>query len=170
MIGHSIRFKRTAALFFDFTAAFPSLAHTFLWEGLEAAGIPTFIIDAIKQLYSNNAHWLKLKGGAFPSIIWAETRMPLEPKTLHHSWRSHFMLYQKALECQRPHQRLRRRHRCGPQRYLEIYSCTRLGLPHCCSCLRVRTQSSQVCTCSSVGPIGGAITPPPRSCTILDGI
>ena len=69
MITHSLSHDRAAALFFDFSAAFPSLAHPFIWEGLKAAGIPHTVIDAIKQLYDNNAHWLKLKGGLYPSIV-----------------------------------------------------------------------------------------------------
>ena len=69
MISHSLQHKRAAAIFFDFTAAFPSLAHVFLWEALRAAGIPLSVIAAIKQLYTNNAHWLKMKGSVFPSVL-----------------------------------------------------------------------------------------------------
>ena len=68
MVSLSITSSRAAALSFDFSAAFPSLAHTFLWEALRAAGIPQHIITAIKGLYKDNKHWLKLKGGVFPSV------------------------------------------------------------------------------------------------------
>ena len=68
MVTLSITSSRAAALFFDFSAAFPSLAHDFLWEALSMAGIPTHIIHAIQGLYKDNKHWLKLRGRAFPSV------------------------------------------------------------------------------------------------------
>lgn len=43
-----------ALLFFDFAAAFPSIAWAFLWMVLQAAGVPWNIIQAIRALHGNN--------------------------------------------------------------------------------------------------------------------
>lgn len=68
MVEASITQHRAAALFFDFTAAFPSVSHQFLWVALRAAGIPEHIICAIRNLYANNHHWVRIKGGTFRSV------------------------------------------------------------------------------------------------------
>jgi len=44
----------------DFTAAFPSLEHEFLWMVLEAVGFPPMIILAIQHLYQHNHHTIIL--------------------------------------------------------------------------------------------------------------
>ena len=43
-------------IFFDFAAAFPSLARAFIWIVLES-GIPRYMIRAIQALYCNNLHF-----------------------------------------------------------------------------------------------------------------
>ena len=44
---------------FDFAAAFPSAARAFIWIALNAIGIPTDVIHAIRSLYVNNIHFVK---------------------------------------------------------------------------------------------------------------
>jgi hypothetical protein len=46
-------------IFFDFAAAFPSLAHAFLWLALEMMGVPPWMIAALKACYIDCWHWLK---------------------------------------------------------------------------------------------------------------
>ena len=59
-----------AGIFLDFTAAFPSIAHQFLWRVLIYAGIPIQFIVAIKRLYEHNVHFIKIGGRLFagPSV------------------------------------------------------------------------------------------------------
>jgi endonuclease/exonuclease/phosphatase family metal-dependent hydrolase len=65
----SVRSSRGAIVLFDFRAAFPSMNHAFMWETLKEAGIPTEFIDAIRALYTNNKHWIKVHGGLFDGPI-----------------------------------------------------------------------------------------------------
>jgi len=58
-------FAKAAAIFFDFKAAFPSIAHQYLFEILQASGIPSTIIRIIKKLYHRNWHVIKLAGKTF---------------------------------------------------------------------------------------------------------
>ena len=55
MISTSVWARRGAGLFFDFTAASPSLSHRCFWEGLETASIPTHITLAIQGLYKGTS-------------------------------------------------------------------------------------------------------------------
>ena len=50
----SLRHPHGALVLFDFEAAFPSLAHSYLWEALNALGLPGPLINAIKCFYFNN--------------------------------------------------------------------------------------------------------------------
>jgi hypothetical protein len=54
-------------LLWDMLAAFPSIAHEFLWMVLQASEVPIFIIAAIQCLYSFNFHHIvfggKIHGG-----------------------------------------------------------------------------------------------------------
>jgi len=61
----------SGALFWDFVAAFPSVAHGYLWSILEAVGLPWQLIRAIRKCYVNNKHLIKLDGRVFdgPSIL-----------------------------------------------------------------------------------------------------
>ena len=61
----SVKSSRGAIVLFDFRAAFPSMNHAFIWETLTIAGIPADFIDAIRALYTNNKHWIKVDGGLF---------------------------------------------------------------------------------------------------------
>ena len=56
----ALRFPRAAAIFFDFTAAFPSLDHGYMFAALEAFGVPVGIRTFIRKLYVNNLQVVKL--------------------------------------------------------------------------------------------------------------
>ena len=60
-----------AAIFFDFMAAFPSVAHAYLWAVLAAIGRPTQFIAEIKKVYQFNKHLIKIAGTKFdgPTIL-----------------------------------------------------------------------------------------------------
>ena len=67
-------FKRAEdalALFFDILAAFPSLAHKFLWLTLVSAGLPPEFIRALRKVYVNNKHLIKIDGKIYdgPTIL-----------------------------------------------------------------------------------------------------
>ncbi len=51
----------SAMLLFDYTAAFPSVAHVSRWAELENAGIPQRWIVAIRLLYIGNRHYMRGK-------------------------------------------------------------------------------------------------------------
>jgi hypothetical protein len=61
----SIKSRKGAILLFDFRAAFPSMNHDFIWDTLREVGIPEQFIEAIRTLYRNNKHLLKLRGGIY---------------------------------------------------------------------------------------------------------
>ena len=50
----ALEHPRGAAWFFDFQAAFPSVAHRFLLRTLEAAGLPPWLLRFVHNLYENN--------------------------------------------------------------------------------------------------------------------
>ena len=56
-------------ILFDFTAAFPSLSRESMFEILQSIGMPPHMLQAIRCLYANNYHTLKLKGQHFPSFL-----------------------------------------------------------------------------------------------------
>ena len=64
----SLSHSRGVLVLFDFRAAFPSLAHDYLWNVLEKLGTPPPLIRALRCFYVNNFHTMKLKGRRFPSI------------------------------------------------------------------------------------------------------
>ena len=64
----SLSHSRGVLVLFDFRAAFPSLAHDYLWKVLEKLGMPPPLIRALRCFYVNNVHTMKLKGRRFPSI------------------------------------------------------------------------------------------------------
>ena len=49
------------AVFFDFGAAFPSLAQRFLWILLAAIGFPPEVVKALQELYRDNLHYWRFK-------------------------------------------------------------------------------------------------------------
>ena len=57
--------RYSAAMSFDFIAAFPSVSHNYIWKCLAAAGIPHCVICAIQKLYKNNLHHIKLGNKLF---------------------------------------------------------------------------------------------------------
>ena len=58
-IDHGMRVQEvmhpssSCTILFDFMAAFPSVAHQYIWFILDAMCLPKFYIDAIKMLYHN---------------------------------------------------------------------------------------------------------------------
>ena len=61
----SIKHDKGALLFFDFKAAFPSIAHNYLFDSLRAIGLPRHAINFIKSLYDNNACKIAYKGAIY---------------------------------------------------------------------------------------------------------
>lgn len=55
-----------AAIFFDFGAAFPSLAQRFIWLLLVFIGFPDYVVKALQELYRDNLHLWKFKGRVYP--------------------------------------------------------------------------------------------------------
>jgi hypothetical protein len=61
--------KRSAAIFFDFRTAFPSLAHTWIFAVLTRMGIPSYFIHAVRQLYTDCSAMLLFNGAELDSIL-----------------------------------------------------------------------------------------------------
>ena len=55
--------NRSAIIFLDFAAAFPSLARAFIWLVLKAIGFPEVVIACIAALYASNIHVIKTSTG-----------------------------------------------------------------------------------------------------------
>ena len=55
--------------FFDFAAAFPSITWKYLWLCMSYAGLPAAYINALKNLYSKNNHYLKMLGRVFFAYV-----------------------------------------------------------------------------------------------------
>ena len=51
--------------FFDFAAAFPSVAWTYLWMCMKFSGLPRAYIRAFKKVYKNNVHFLRFMGKVY---------------------------------------------------------------------------------------------------------
>lgn len=87
-IAHAYDKDNSAALvFFDFAAAFPSLARAFIWIALKAISIPARTIRAIRALYVNNVHYLKCTHGlrfAFVAESGVRQRCPLSSTIFGH--------------------------------------------------------------------------------------
>ena len=56
----SINSKAGDIVLFDFKAALSSLSHQYLWDAMEAIGIPAQYIKAIKLFYVDNKHKMKV--------------------------------------------------------------------------------------------------------------
>ena len=72
-IDHSMaEFARTGndscVVFFDFKAAFPSLAHTFMHRALEEIGVPKRTRNYIEALYDNNFGYVTIGGSRYDFI------------------------------------------------------------------------------------------------------
>ena len=57
--------NNAAMVFLDFAAAFPSIAHAFLFATLTAMGLPDFFVKAVFALYQNNIQSLRISGEVF---------------------------------------------------------------------------------------------------------
>ena len=53
---------RGGIILFDVRAAFPSLDHRFMWETLQAIGLPEAFVKVLKLFYSDNRHFMKVQG------------------------------------------------------------------------------------------------------------
>ena len=62
--------SRSAMIFLDFGAAFPSLCHDFLWLALEHIGVPPKVLAAIQALYRENRHWIRFGGTCVEVFIY----------------------------------------------------------------------------------------------------
>eukprot|EP00973_Karenia_brevis_P076961 10686698-Karenia_brevis.AAC.1 len=60
---------RAALIFFDFAAAFPSIAWDYMWLTLDYVGIPKKILQAIQALYCNNRHFFRFMGRTYAAHI-----------------------------------------------------------------------------------------------------
>ena len=85
LLSCSFRSKKGALILFDFTAAFPSVNHEYLWATLGAAGIPHQVIRAYQHLYKENKHMIRLGGKDWESVnvtSGGQTRLPTQPDAL----------------------------------------------------------------------------------------
>ena len=57
------RDNSSALFFFDFAAAFPSIARAFIWIALIAIGFPRNVVAGIRALYKNNLHFVRTSSG-----------------------------------------------------------------------------------------------------------
>jgi hypothetical protein len=72
--------RTSAAIFFDFTTAFPALAHSWIFVVLDAMGIPAGVRNAIANLYLRCLAFLVLGGsvvGSLPICSGIKQRCPL---------------------------------------------------------------------------------------------
>jgi len=61
----SLTMPNGALLFFDFKAAFPSVAHRFLMNSLRAIGLPEHALSLIRSLYDSNKCDISYKGSIY---------------------------------------------------------------------------------------------------------
>ena len=64
----TINSPRGALVLFDFTAAFPSVSHEYMWKALHSMGVPDSVINAFKYLYVDNTHMIRMNGKAHTSV------------------------------------------------------------------------------------------------------
>ena len=64
----SIKHSRGAIVLLDFRAAFPSIAHDYLWDVLKAIGVPPAMVSTLQLFYTNNRHFIRVDGKLFPSF------------------------------------------------------------------------------------------------------
>ena len=77
-------------MFFDFCAAFPSVAHAYIFIILEAIGVPAGLLNYFRALYHNNACYANFGNGTeFLYMIQAALpRAPFSSSPLTHSYAS----------------------------------------------------------------------------------
>jgi hypothetical protein len=64
----SIKHQRGAIVLLDLRAAFPSVAHDYMWDVLKAIGVPQAMLQALQLFYQQNQHFIKAAGQVFPSF------------------------------------------------------------------------------------------------------
>ena len=64
----SIKTNVGAIILFDFRAAFPSLAHDFMWSALAAIGLPDEYLRVLKCFYKDNFHRMRVGGVYVDSV------------------------------------------------------------------------------------------------------
>ena len=82
MMEESLKGERAAGVFFDFRAAFPSIAHKYLLEALRSIGLPEHVIRAVEGFYDGHEGIIRLQGRSLGRIrIQAGIRQgcPLSP-------------------------------------------------------------------------------------------
>ena len=57
-----------SVVLFDFAAAFPSVSQEYMWKVLAHIGVAPGPLAAIRSLYCNNLHYIKVKSHIFPSF------------------------------------------------------------------------------------------------------
>ena len=55
--------------FFDFAAAFPSVAWMYLWMCMQYCGLPRAYIKAFQKMYANNVHFLRFMGRVYRAYV-----------------------------------------------------------------------------------------------------
>ena len=61
----SLKCKKGAMFFFDFKAAFPSVAHSFLKQSLHLIGVPECALSFVESLYDDNHCDIAFKGNKY---------------------------------------------------------------------------------------------------------
>ena len=81
MMRYALKYNRAAAIMFDFSAAFPSLDHDYMFSVLEDIGIPSGLIRFIKSLYDQQTGYITLGAGKGEVRMTAGMRQgcPLSP-------------------------------------------------------------------------------------------
>ena len=64
----SLKHEHGAIILFDFKAAFPSVAHSFLINCLRMLGLPGCVMNFISSLYSCNKCYIRMQGGDYPGF------------------------------------------------------------------------------------------------------
>ena len=61
--------KFAVMAFFDFAAAFPSVAWVYLWMCMKYCGLPKAYIKAFQKVYKNNVHFLRFMGKVYRAYV-----------------------------------------------------------------------------------------------------
>ena len=65
----SLNHPRGRVVLFDFTTAFPSVSHDYMWQIMEHMNAPPEFIRACKWLYHDNHHSIRAHGQVFDSVV-----------------------------------------------------------------------------------------------------
>ncbi len=66
----SLKDARGVMLLFDFKAAFPSIAHSFLKDSLKSLGLPPHAISLVEALYDQNKCNISFQGASTRDSVW----------------------------------------------------------------------------------------------------